>query len=58
MARVYVFSDEAGNFDFSLNLGATRWSILGSVTIHDPSIGDRLIALRRELAWQGVALDS
>src|SRR6266508_537616 len=58
MARVYVFADEAGNFDFTLTQGASRWFILGSVTIHDPSIGDRLLALRRDLAWQGVALDS
>lgn len=28
----------------------TRWFILGSVTLNDPSIGDRLLALRRELA--------
>lgn len=58
MTRLYVFADEAGNFDFSLNQGATRWFILGSVTLNDPSIGDRLLALRRELAWQGVGLGS
>jgi len=58
MERVYVFADEAGNFDFSLKQGATKWFILGSIMTDDPSIGDRLLALRRELAWQGVALDS
>src|SRR6266511_2707328 len=58
MARVYVFADEAGNFDFTLKQGASRWFILGSVTLYDPSLGDRLLTLRRELAWQGVALDS
>jgi Protein of unknown function (DUF3800) len=58
MSRVYVFADEAGNFDFSTKRGATRWFILGSITTDDPAIGDRLLALRRELAWQGVALDS
>jgi len=58
MGRVYVFGDEAGNFDFDLKQGASLWFILGSITLYDPSVGDRLLALRRELAWQGVALDS
>lgn len=58
MTRVYVFADEAGNFDFSLKQGASLWFILGSVTLYDPAVGNRLLELRRELAWQGVALDS
>jgi hypothetical protein len=58
MARIYVFSDEAGNLDFNRKQGASLWFILGSVTLHDTSIGDELLTLRRELAWQGVALDS
>lgn len=32
MADRYVFSDEAGNFDFSRNSGASRYFILGTVT--------------------------
>jgi hypothetical protein len=58
MARFYVFADEAGNFDFSRRQGATSWFVLGSVTLDDPTIGDRLHALRRDLAWQGVGLGS
>lgn len=58
VARIYVFADEAGNFDFNTKSGASTWFILGSVTLEDPATGDRLLALRRELAWQGVALES
>ena len=32
MARLYVFADEAWNFDFTLNQGASHWFILGSIT--------------------------
>jgi hypothetical protein len=32
MADRYVFSDEAGNFDFSKQLGASRYFILGTVS--------------------------
>lgn len=53
----YVFADEAGNFDFSLNPGASRYFILTTVTMNDCLIGDELLHLRRELAWQGVNLD-
>lgn len=58
MARVYVFGDEAGNLDFRIGQGASRYFVVGTVTIDDCSAGDQLIALRRELAWQGVALES
>jgi Protein of unknown function (DUF3800) len=56
--RVYLFADEAGNFDFSVTRGASRYFILGSVTVESPQIGADLLALRRELAWQGHGLDS
>ena len=59
MGRVYVFADEAGNFDFRIERsGASRYYILGTLTTSDVSVGDRLLELRRNLAWQGVALDS
>lgn len=58
MARVHVFSDEAGNFDFKAAPGATRYFILGTVTIRDLQLGTQLQDLRRELAWQGVGLES
>jgi len=58
MADRYVFSDEAGNFDFSRNSGASRYFILGTVTANDCRIGDDLLQLRRELGWRGMHLDS
>lgn len=58
MADRYVFGDEAGNFDFSLDQGASRYFVLCTVTMDDPSVGNDLLALRRDMAWRGVALDS
>jgi hypothetical protein len=57
LADRYVFSDEAGNFDFSRNSGASRYFILGTVTADDCRIGDELLQLRRDLGWRGVHLD-
>lgn len=51
--RRYVFLDEAGNFDFSRKRGASRYFVLTSVTRDDCSIGNELLALRRQLAWDG-----
>lgn len=57
MADRYVFADEAGNFDFSTNQGASKYFILTTVTVDDCEIGNGLLNLRRELAWEGVNLD-
>jgi hypothetical protein len=56
--RLYLFADEAGNFDFSLGRSASRYFILGSVTVDTTQIGTDLLALRRELAWDGYGLES
>jgi hypothetical protein len=48
MARVYLFADEAGNFDF--NSQGSRYFILGSVAMESCSIGAALLELRRDLA--------
>ncbi len=56
MARIHVFADEAGNFDFSRDRGASRYFILTTVTLPDCKVGDALLDLRRELAWSGVEL--
>jgi hypothetical protein len=53
VARVHVFADEAGNFDFSSKAGATKYFILTTVTMEDFRPGDALLALRRQLAWEG-----
>jgi hypothetical protein len=57
MADRYVFADEAGNFDFSLKLGASKYFILATVTMSNPSLGDELLALRRDMAWRNVNAD-
>jgi hypothetical protein len=56
MSTVYLFGDEAGNFDFSDGPGASRYFILATVTMSNCQAGDRLQALRRRLAWQGIHL--
>ena len=53
MGRVHVFADEAGNFDFSPQPGASRYFILTTVTMDDFGAGDALLSLRRQLAWEG-----
>ena len=53
MVRVHVFADEAGNFDFSLKAGASRFFLLTTVTMDDFGAGDALLSLRRQLAWEG-----
>ncbi len=58
MPRSYLFADESGNFDFSLGRGASRYFILTTVALADTAVGDALLALRRELAWNGVGLDT
>jgi hypothetical protein len=57
MTDRYVFADEAGNFDFSGARGASRYFILTSITVADCSVGDQLLALRRNLGWRGLLLD-
>jgi hypothetical protein len=56
MADIYVFADEAGNFDFTLSQGASRYFVLTTVMMRDCSIGERLLALRRDLTWRGYHL--
>ena len=54
--RTYIYADESGNFDFSRNVGATRFFVLTTVVINDYSVESDLLELRRELAWEGVEL--
>lgn len=53
MATWHTFADEAGNFDFSRKQGASRYFVLCTATIDTCSVGDALLSLRRDLAWQG-----
>jgi hypothetical protein len=53
MARIHVFADEAGDFNFSNDRGASRYFILTTVTMDGWGVGNRLLELRRQLAWEG-----
>ena len=54
--RKYIYADEAGNFDFSSNRGATRYFILTTVLVEDHQIEMEMLDLRRELVWEGYNL--
>jgi hypothetical protein len=58
MADCYAFADEAGNFDFSRNNGASRYFVLCTVQMPDPAETAALLTkLRMDLAWDGRHLD-
>lgn len=52
MVRRYLFVDEAGNFDFKPS--GKRYLVLASVALDDCAVGDALLALRREMVWDGI----
>ena len=55
MARVCVFADEFGNFDFRRKSGASRYFGLTTVTFFDDQQARAdLQQLRFDLAWEGV----
>jgi len=56
MARIHIYADEAGNFDFSRKPGASLYFILTTVRMDDHRIAEELSAPRRELAWNGFDL--
>ncbi len=59
MARLDLFADEAGNFDFSRGQGASRYFVLTTVVFPNGhhAVAEALRALRFELAWDGVDLE-
>jgi hypothetical protein len=61
MARLYLFSDESGNLDFSGRDGATRYFAVGTISIDDAQLAvlrSKLTVLRYNLAWANHGLDS
>ena len=54
--RKYIYADEAGNFDFTRNRGASHYFILTTVAIDGHGIETALLELRREIAWSGVEI--
>jgi hypothetical protein len=55
-SRIYLFGDEAGNFDFSDSKDASKYFVICTVALADCFPGDDLVALRRQLAWEGFEL--
>lgn len=51
--RRYIFSDEAGDFNFSKQQKASRYFILCTISIDNCSIGHDLMDLRRDMIWRG-----
>jgi hypothetical protein len=56
MARLYLFADEAGDFEFSRRANVSRYFILCTVTMTSCAIGHALLDLRRRLAWERAPL--
>jgi hypothetical protein len=56
MARHFIFADEAGDFEFSRRPNVSRYFILATVNLGSCDVGDHLVALRRQLAWDGFEL--
>lgn len=54
----YVFADEAGCLVFRRSPHVSRYFILCTVTSDDCCVGNELLALRRELAWEGLHLEA
>ena len=51
--RKYIYADESGNFDFSVQTGASRYFIVTTVMLQDHKVASDLLELRGKLAWQG-----
>lgn len=53
MSRLFIFADEAGDFNFSRNPGASRYYIVCTIACADcASLGADMLNLRRELIWE------
>jgi hypothetical protein len=56
MARLYVFADEAGDFEFIRKPSVSRYFVLCTISSDSCEVGDALIDLRRQLAWEDFEL--
>jgi hypothetical protein len=53
MSRLFVFADEAGNFNFSRREGASKYFIVCTIACDTcEQLGSGLLALRRRLTWE------
>jgi hypothetical protein len=58
MVQSYVYADEAGCFEFSRKPNVSKYFIVCAISLDDPTIGNKLLDLRRELVWSGQQLGS
>ncbi len=56
MTRLYLFADEAGDFEFRRGKNISRYFILCTVTMTTCAVGHALLDLRRRLAWENAPL--
>src|SRR5437667_565078 len=54
--RRFVYADEAGCFSFRRDAKSSKYFIICTVRIDDPSFGGQLLDLRGELIWKGADL--
>lgn len=50
---LYVYADEAGDFNFSRHPRASKYFILTTIAMKDCGVAKDLLDLRRQLAWEG-----
>lgn len=55
--RKYIFSDEAGDFNFSRGANISNYFIITSVTFDSYDIGNGLTDLKHKLSWNGLCND-
>lgn len=58
MSRLYLFTDESGDFCGPQSLGQSTYFILTTITLSDCTLGNGLLSLRRDLAWSGYGTNS
>lgn len=54
MTRSYVFSDEAGCFNFSRGPNISRYFVVCTIALDSCDIGADLLDLRRQMVWEGM----
>lgn len=55
--RVYLFGDEGGDLVFRNGNGNSNYFLIATVAMDSCSVGEEILELRRELAWQGTHLE-
>lgn len=56
MTRKHLFTDEAGDFTFQRGPNVSRYFIVCSVALDSCECGEKLLQLRRQLAWEKLPL--